>query len=249
MANDVYRHTHAALSALVSPRVASSLLEEALQAQGFDSSTVTVRGMRHALAGRVRRELAASFPRAWLTKTLKGIADELEALPPPSALTPNPVTRALLAEQDAEKALKVLTSERLVAVPLAPPAAAVAGEPAGVAHAPRRARPSRLEDAAVTHAFKLFGDIETVRQVVVVRGQAVRMHRGQGIDEGKLPSLVLSSRHLLARSGELRTLSVEHGGGALFLFPFGEDSLVVVTLPNANIGAVLNARAALEEAA
>lgn len=107
----------------------------------------------------------------------------------------------------------------------------------------------KLSAEAQTVAIKLFGDIETVTQVVILRGGEIMTQRGGGVDAKRLPSLVLSSRHLLARTSEFRALSVERSGGMLFLFPFGEDSVIVVTQRNVNIGAVLNARAALEEAA
>jgi len=98
-------------------------------------------------------------------------------------------------------------------------------------------------------AVRTFGALETVRQVVIVRGNAVALERGEAIDARKLPTLVRSTRHLLARGGDLRVFSLEHPRGVLFVFPFGADAIVVVTRPNVNIGAVLTARAALEEAA
>lgn len=329
MPNDVYRYTHAALSALVSPRVAHAILEAAMAAKGHDSDTVTTSAMRHLLAGRVRKELSGSLPRAGLTSTLKRLADELATNSELGAGPSAPVAEALIAEVDAEHAMISLTSERLMAqasraaVAVASPAvaeaaastalvaetasgAAVAEPPeaqyaagalaqgaevvtprlapvtvlpyapaAGVGRLPGRnlaqlaeagATPAkakrsgkgapapakviaRLSEEALSKALQLFGDIETVRQVIVVRRQEVVLERGHGIEVARLPGLVLSSRHLLARSGDLRAFSVERAGGVLFLFPFGEDSVVVVTNANVNIGAVLNARAALEEAA
>ncbi len=339
MPNDVYRYTHAALSALVSPRVAHAILEAAMAAKGHDSDTITTSAMRHLLAGRVRKELSGSLPRAGLTSTLKRLADELATNSELGAGPSAPVAEALIAEVDAEHAMISLTSERLMAqasraaVAVASPAvaeaavaeaavaaaaastalvaetasgAAVAEPPeaqyaagalaqgaevvtprlapvtvlpyapaAGVGRLPGRnlaqlaeagATPAkakrsgkgapapakviaRLSEEALSKALQLFGDIETVRQVIVVRRQEVVLERGHGIEAARLPGLVLSSRHLLARSGDLRAFSVERAGGVLFLFPFGEDSVVVVTNANVNIGAVLNARAALEEAA
>ncbi len=303
MPNDVYKYTHAALSALVSPRVAKTVLDRALAAKGQDPDSVSTRAMRHLLAGSVRKGLSSSLPRPGLTRSLKRLADELASLQATAGgRQPTPVRQALIAEIDAERALVKLTSERLLAVPLTsatgaagaswgaklpttapalvaepfPPSDLVTlastpfvpapgeGRLSGRMQAPgtpkrRRGPPppapvvskeiARLTEGAVGSALKLFGDIETVRQVVVVRHDEVLLHRGQGVDPDYLPRLVLSSRHLLARSGNLRVLSVERAAGVLFLFPFGEDCVVVVTFPNVNIGAVLNARAALEEAA
>jgi len=315
MPNDVYRYTHAALSALVSPRVAHAILEGALAAKGHDSDTVTTSAMRHLLAGRVRKELSRSLPRAGLTSTLKRLAEELATNSDLGVGSAMPVAEALIAEVDAEHAMLSLTSERPMArVSGAAPAAATAASAAAVAEPlpaqdaagalaqggevvtprlapatvlpyapaagvgrlpgrnlaqlgedgagkPAKAKRSsegttapakviaRLSEEALGRALQLFGDIEAVRQVIVVRRQEVILERGHGIDAARLPGLVLSSRHLLARSGDLRAFSVERAGGVLFLFPFGEDSVVVVTNATVNIGAVLNARAALEEAA
>lgn len=107
----------------------------------------------------------------------------------------------------------------------------------------------RMDDAAMEAAVRTFGALETVRQVVIVRGNTVALERGEAIDAHRLPTLVRSTRHLLARGGDLRVFSLEHARGVLFVFPMGGDAIVVVTRPNVNIGAVLTARAALEEAA
>lgn len=291
MPNDVYRYTHAALSALVSPRVAHAILEDALSAKGFTTDDVTTRAMRHLLAGAVRKELSRTLPRTGLTSTLKRLAEELAQREATGPLRPTPVTAALIAEDDAERVLSTLSgasaatavaarSPASAAVAVAPPPAEVAPAVSGAldpgfgplskdgplrgrtiaqvtrpapseepAPAPAKRAIPRLSEPAQESALRLFGDIEDVRQVVVVRRHEVLLSRGQGVEERSLPNLVLSSRRLLARAGDLRTLSVERAGGVLFLFPFGEDTLVVVTFPHVNIGAVLNARAALEEAA
>lgn len=284
MPNDVYRYTHAALSALVSPRVAHTILEDALRTKNQSSDTITVGAMRHLLAGAVRKELARTLPREGLKSTLKRLADELAAHPSLGSGQPTPVADALIAEADAERAILTLTAERAAADPPSAPAAppspaapAIKGfggtvanvsdlppgrllgrTPEGVRPVTRRRAASaapppkvvtRLAEPAQDTAVRLFGEIESVRQVVVVRRLEVVLERGEGVTASALPGLIVSSRHLLARSGELRALSVERAGGVLFLFPFGEDTVVVVTSPNVNIGAVLNARAALEEAA
>lgn len=288
MPNDVYIKTHAALSAIVSPRVAAGVLDQAIASAGYDGDTVTVSAMRHLLAGDVRKGLAGTFPRGALTFHLKLLADELAVSMPQPPKRSTPVTEALIVEAEAERAFVSLTSERLAAVELttdpgptspAPVAAksgplatipstaftpaAADGRLAGRAPVEQRKRRrksrsgepepkrkvERLAEPALDKVFKLFGDIEAVRQVVVLRRNAILLQRGEGVDAERLPGLVLSSRHLLARSSDLRALSVEHPAGVLFLFPFGEDSLVVVTQGAVNIGAVLNARAALEEAA
>ena len=74
MPNEVYEVTHTALSALVSQRAATRVLDVALQAGGADANTITVRAMRRLLAGRVRRELSGTLPSPGLTRSLKQIA-------------------------------------------------------------------------------------------------------------------------------------------------------------------------------
>ena len=54
---------------------------------------------------------------------------------------------------------------------------------------------------------------------------------------------------LLSTAGTLRVFSLETETGVLFLFPMRNGAIVVLTKPKVNIGAVLSARAALEEAA
>jgi hypothetical protein len=98
-------------------------------------------------------------------------------------------------------------------------------------------------------AIRLFGELEPVEQVVVVRGKDVLLERGSGAATESLPNLVRSTQHLLARGGRLKLYALEREEGMLFVFPVGDGAIVVLTKPNVNIGAVLAARAALEEAA
>ena len=136
----------------------------------------------------------------------------------------------------------------------APPAEPASGDRQGEARpteaAPRVAPPlPALDDALVDRALRAFGSLETVRQVVAVRGQEVVVGSGDGVDESALPGLALATSRLLGRDGTLRMFSLERPSGALFLFPLLDGALVVLTKPKVNVGAVLAARAALEEAA
>lgn len=126
------------------------------------------------------------------------------------------------------------------------PATAVA-EPPATAGAP--APLPRLDDALVDRALHVFADLETVRQVVAVKRGEVMRSSGTGIEAEKLKGLSVATTGLLSRAGTLRVFSLEHETGVLFLFPLQDGALVVLTQPKVNIGAVLSARAALEEAA
>lgn len=120
------------------------------------------------------------------------------------------------------------------------------GEGAGPA-----ARDLQLEltPGLVERAFRVFADLETVKQIVAVQRGAVLRSRGTGIDPKRLEGISVATTALLSRAGTLRVFSLEHETGVLFLFPTRDGALVVLTQPKVNIGAVLSARAALEEAA
>lgn len=119
-------------------------------------------------------------------------------------------------------------------------------EPA-FASEPKLAR--ALDDSLSEVAVRLFAEVETVRQIVISRGTRVLQTRGGGVDAERLAPLAVSTRRLLERTGHLHVYSVERAGGVLFLFPVLDGTISVLTYPNVNIGAVLAARAALEEAA
>ncbi len=258
MPNEVYEMTHRALSALVSPRAATRVLDEALVAAGQDPDDVTVRAMRRMLAGTVRRELSGSLPGPGLTHSLKQIADDLYRLrpshttlvdfvPTDAYATPaRPVGAASTADPN-------VAAERPDAISAAPDPAVLASPSAPTPSAPpaNRLPAAELEadEATLDAALRLFGELETVEQVAIVRGSEVILERGLGVPTARLPNLVRSTRHLLARAGDLRLFALERAEGMLFVFPVGEATIVVVTQPNVNIGAVLAARAALEEAA
>jgi hypothetical protein len=106
-----------------------------------------------------------------------------------------------------------------------------------------------LTDGLMNAALRSFGELETVEQVVIVRASEVLLERGTGVRTDRLPNLIRSTKHLLARAGRLRLYALEGTQGILFVFPVGDGAIVVITKPNVNIGAVLAARAALEEAA
>lgn len=110
--------------------------------------------------------------------------------------------------------------------------------------------PARVLDDALTEAaVKVFAEVETVRQIVITQGTRVLQTRGSGVDAQRLAPLAVSTRRLLERAGQLHVYSIERAGGVLFLFPVLDGTVTVLTQPNVNIGAVLAARAALEEAA
>jgi len=273
MPNEVYAVTHEALSALVSHRAATRVLDAALEATGTDPDRVTVRAMRRLLAGRVRRELSATLPSPGLTLSLKRIADDLYHLQPSHDTiiesVEQPSTRGtfepahgepVLVEAGSEPVLveagSAASANRNPAPPPAPPEAApapaappVLAPDAAPAPTPVRGHRLELDERVIARAVTRFGELETVDQVVIVEDGQVLLERGAGVATDSLPNLVKSTQHLLARAGRLKLFALQRAEGMLFVFPVGTGAVVVLTQPNVNIGAVLAARAALEEAA
>jgi len=276
MPNEVYEMTHTALSALVSHRAATRVLDVALDAGGTDADTVTVRTMRRLLAGRVRRELSGTLPSTGLTRSLKQIADDLYRLQPSHTTRVEMIPPEEQAETERLLALAASvpapvhgragstrppggtavagpsTNARTKPLPISSPNAFVqtaAPKPAASSAPASLHTPLTLNETVMMEAIRLFGELEPVEQVVVVRGKDVLLERGSGAATESLPNLVRSTQHLLARGGRLKLYALEREEGMLFVFPVGDGAIVVLTKPNVNIGAVLAARAALEEAA
>lgn len=93
-----------------------------------------------------------------------------------------------------------------------------------------------------------FAKIESVQQVAALRADgSVVETRGRAVDLESLGLLIASSLGLLRRHGPIRSYYLQHTQGQLFLFPVGQDTLIVVGRTNLNLGAVFTALAALEE--
>jgi hypothetical protein len=93
-----------------------------------------------------------------------------------------------------------------------------------------------------------FAKIESVQQVAALRSNgSVVEARGRAVDLDSLGLLISSSLGLLRRHGAIRSYYLQHSRGQLFLFPVGQDTLIVVGRTNLNLGAVFTALAALEE--
>lgn len=106
-----------------------------------------------------------------------------------------------------------------------------------------------LTASMVERAVRAFAELETVRQIVAVERGLVLQSSGEGLDAERLQGLSVATIALLSKAGTLRVFSLEHETGVLFLFPMRNGAIVVLTKPKVNIGAVLSARATLEEAA
>lgn len=181
-----------------------------------------------------------------------GTADR--STPPVPALGSAAKAAAVAGPSTSLRATQVRRVEEVATAVAERPAPAAEPRAAATPKATRRPAPSppplpALDDALVERALREFGALETVRQVVAVRGAEVVLGSGEGLDEAALPGLALATSRLLGRDGVLRLFALERPSGALFLFPLRDGGLVVLTKPNVNIGAVLAARAALEEAA
>jgi hypothetical protein len=104
--------------------------------------------------------------------------------------------------------------------------------------------PANILKAAVLR----FAKIESVQQVAALRSDgSVVEARGRAVDLDSLGLLISSSLGLLRRHGPIRSYYLQHSRGQMFLFPVGQDTLIVVGRTNLNLGAVFTALAALEE--
>ena len=157
---------------------------------------------------------------------------------------PEQTARDAVVEPDGTGVTAVALSNPVTAGPPAPPPTA----------APARTKTAgaplpRLDDALVDRALKRFGELETVRQVVAVSRGELLSSSGEGLEPERLPALVHATAGLLGKAGRLDVFALENASGSMFMFPLTGGALVVLTKPKVNFGAVLAARAALEEAA
>lgn len=307
MPNEVYKAAVKGLGALVAPRAARRLVDEALRATNRTADDVTQTAMRRLLETRVKREMKGLFPEHVLRQSLARVAADLEgagAAPArrglfgrrgasaggsrtergsprragpddpdavgsgPAAAGTDPVdpfdsdelevpvygheSSDLEQQREVRKSSVYLPAVDLPG--LTDPAGTIGVESNTAAvrqTAPGRQQPGGLHVPAemVEHVIRTFADLETVRQIVVIDKMTVTQVRGEGLETEKLAALTVATKGLLARAGDLRLFSLEFDEGVLFLFPTREGAIVVLTQPKVNIGAVLAARAVLEEAA
>lgn len=137
-------------------------------------------------------------------------------------------------------------------VAVAPPPPEPGHHPTLVPATPGPAWPTsatkRLEREELERLVIGYAALDGVSQVVAVRDRDdIAFVRGNGLDTAALAPLLRTSVYLLSRHGRLRSLVLEHATGLLFVFPLGSDTIVVLTRPNINIGAVFAARTTLEE--
>lgn len=308
MPNEVYKAAVKGLGALVAPKAARRLVDEALRVSNRTPDDVSEAAMRRLLLTRVKRELAGILPDHVVAPSLERVVADLataDRAPAKRGLfgrrrnrtapAPGEATRSkrdarrapsrpaapgpdsdpasvdpfdsdeLEGEVLSERALESDTTRAVTASSVYLPAVDLpefipdysgpqAPEPRSAPHranAHERAGTGGIvvSAAMVDRVIRTFADLETVRQIVVVNGMSVTHVRGDGIDSDRLAALTVATRGLLARAGDLRVFSVELEDGVLFLFPTRDGAIVVLTQPKVNIGAVLAARAVLEEAA
>lgn len=318
MPNEVYKAAVKGLGALVAPKAARRLVDEALRSSRRTADDVSESAMRRLLQTRVKRELRGILPDHVLEASLERVSSELSTRSEPQrrglfGRRSRPATgqetrksRSKARDGDRESheraedqrrhspeaALQVdpfasdeldgdmfggetpnaeqldrsvkKSSVYLPAVDLpeflptdqpavdgvqAPHGSQRRDQPRAAQRDAQRAHGLTVTAAQVEHVIRTFADLETVRQIVVVSGMDVAQVRGEGLSTERLAALTVATKGLLARAGDLRVLSLEITDGVLFLFPTRDGAIVVLTQPKVNIGAVLAARADLEEAA
>lgn len=239
MANEIYQKTHEGLSNLVSPKVASRMLDSALRSRGYSADSVSSSEMREVLLGPVFNELRAILPSEGVERSLKLLVRELKrsaAAPVAVATVAHPTEPDMVVTDLAEPELGAPQPEPQGASP-EPPERAADGE--AIAPSPTEA----LDEVLVS-----FAKIEQVRMVAAVAASgAVLLSRGSGIDLTTLSRLGLTGMRLLARSGELRSYYLAYPEGQLFIFPYGDITLIVIGGGEVNVGSVFATWTKLKE--
>jgi len=80
MANDIYSTTHSGLSTLVSPRVASRVLETALRKRKLSAEKVTAKEMKSLLRGPILKDLTGILPKSGLEHSLHKLSKSVATL-------------------------------------------------------------------------------------------------------------------------------------------------------------------------
>lgn len=80
MANDIYITTHSGLSNLVSPRVASRVLENALRKRKLKPESITAKEMKSLLRGPILNDLKGILPLAGLKRNLQQLSKTVAAV-------------------------------------------------------------------------------------------------------------------------------------------------------------------------
>lgn len=211
-----------------------------------------------------------------LLKTLKALPPEQmsvagEAAPPPEAAAPRKAaadvdaalpSKSSVTEGTENSATKNSAGENPVSESFAEVSVVAVGAPeqltaavvssasvqAPVAETPRARREHlKLEPAARENFMLAFAQLEHVKIVAAFDGRGVSSIRGSGLEVEALSRLGTLGLKLLSRSGELRTLYIAHSQGQLFLFPFGEVTLLLIGSGELNLGLVFATLHKLEE--
>jgi len=267
--NEVYRCTRDGLARLLSPRAATRVLDDALRHAGMSPDALEPDGVRDLLMGPVRLELEGILPRSGLRRTLRRLARSVRAQARAApgrtgaAAAAGRAVPAPHAEGRGELHPVTASSVYLPGIAIADPVAPTPGASVPAPRAPRQdagarsavaapadptVMPRARNEAELESLVRPFAAIEGVVQVLAVgdRGEVV-LERGDGLTAAVAAPLVRTATHILGRHGRLRSMVVEHAAGLLFVFPVGRETAVVRTRPNVNMGAVMAARAALEE--
>lgn len=240
MPNEVYATAHRELLAMVSPRAAERMLNDALSSVGVTPEAVTARQMRALITGRIQYDLRTIIPSSGSNRVLRTIMEVLRAMSP----TTDPDVRT-------SKASAADMAEPKQGAPRATPPAALA---TAVAE-PRpetRTVPAPLADYEASrdeleHIALTFARLEHVTGVTVVQDGKAVFARGTGLDPERAAGIVPIAAKLLARRGAWRSYTLVHDRGQCLIIPVGRDFIVLVGRSEFNLGAVLTVLATLEE--
>jgi hypothetical protein len=218
VANAVYERTRSALTGLLPPRAATSVLDRALRRHRRNADEVSGEQMAHVLLQGVYRELRGVVPDPGLRRTLRKLARDARAWSLPlRGATPSEVRAGPVHEPPTV----------LVPISAEPPR----GEPIDV-----EALAARLAALDGVHGVGLF---EASGRPVEVRGALP--------DAAALGGMVAAGAALVARQEALRSVTIDTPQGRLVAIPVQPRWLALTGTVDVNLGAVYAALAALEE--
>lgn len=237
MPNDVYRQTHEGLSAIVSARAASRVLDTVLATEHEDAEQISGARMSELLLGPIYRELRGALPRLGLKRQLRGLAGRIREArnfddvrlqglvtfdPPAPSTPPQPVPGA--------------------------PAVATPQVAVAVLEAEQEAERHTLSAEALSHIVLTFAQLDAVKLVTAIRSHGeIVSSRGSAPNLDGLFRYGPTALRLLGRQRRVRSYYLSHTQGQLFLLPFEDDTVILIGTLELNLGTVFTTLSKLKE--
>jgi hypothetical protein len=235
MPNDVYRQTHEGLSAIVSARAASRVLDTVLAAAREDAEQISAARMSELLLGPVYRELRGALPRLGLKRQLRSLAGRIREV----------------RNFDVVRLQELVTFDPPApSAPLQPNpgAAAIATPQVAVLEVEQEAKRHALSAEALNRIVLAFAQLDAVKLVTAIRSHGeVVSSRGSAPNLDGLFRYGPTALRLLGRQRRVRSYYLSHTQGQLFLLPFEDDTVILIGSPELNLGTVFTTLSKLKE--